>query len=98
MSRRSAPLALVASLAALIVAVACASVPLPEREGVVLYRKKCGACHRPYAPQEIRAAGWEKTFAEMRTRAKLTTEEIATIRHYLEPDLAPPPWPTSAHP
>jgi len=87
-----------AILAGAIVVAACASIPLPEREGVVLYRKKCGACHRPYAPQEIRAAGWEKTFAEMRSRAKLTTEEIATIRRYLEPDLAPPPGPASARP
>jgi mono/diheme cytochrome c family protein len=70
-------------------ALACASVPLPERQGVVLYRKKCGACHRPYAPSEIRPAEWEKTFAEMKRRAKLTDAEVAEIRAYVEPDLAP---------
>ena len=77
-----------ASLLLVFLFAACASVPLPEREGVVLYRKKCGACHRPYAPTEIRAAGWDKTFAEMKNRARLTPEEIETIRRYLEPDFA----------
>jgi len=83
------PLASAALVWVLSLLAACASVPLPDREGVVLYRKKCGACHRPYAPQEIRAAGWEKTFGEMRNRARLTPAEIDEIRRYLEPDLAP---------
>ncbi len=82
------PPALVA-LVVLLLAGACASVPLPEREGVVLYRKKCGACHRPYAPSEIKPAEWEKTVAEMKVRAKLTPEEFETIRRYVEPDLIP---------
>jgi len=62
---------------------------LPEREGIVLYRKKCGACHRPYAPSEIKPREWEKTLTEMKLRAKLTDDEIATIRRYVEPDLVP---------
>jgi hypothetical protein len=68
---------------------ACASVPLPEREGVALYRRKCGACHRPYAPQEIRVSDFEKTLAVMTARAKLSAPEAAEIRRYLEPDLLP---------
>lgn len=83
------PAFLAAGLVILAVLAACASVPLPEREGVALYRKKCGACHRPYAPQEIRVADFEKTFALMKARAKLTPEEAGTIRRYLEPDLLP---------
>ncbi len=76
---------------------ACASVPLPEREGVSLYRKKCGSCHRPYAPREIRVPDFEKTFALMKARAKLTSEEAGIIRRYLEPDLLPShPVPASA--
>ena len=62
---------------------------LPAREGVVLYRKKCGGCHRPYAPSELPAEKWAKVLPEMEVRAKLTPEEAATIRRYLEPDLAP---------
>ncbi len=73
----------------LLVAAACASVPLPEREGVVLYRKKCGACHRPYAPSEIRERRKETILAEMKVRAKLNDEEAAAIMRYLEPDLVP---------
>jgi len=78
-----------AALAGAAFAVACASVPLPERQGVVLYRKKCGACHRPYAPSEIKPGEWEKTFAEMQKRAKLTDAEVVEIREYVEPDLVP---------
>jgi hypothetical protein len=83
------PQALFAGVGTLAFLAACASVPLPEREGVVLYRKKCGACHRPYAPQEIRVSDFDKTFALMAARAKLTPEEAVVIRRYLEPDLLP---------
>jgi hypothetical protein len=83
------PQALFTGVGTLALLAACASVPLPEREGVVLYRKKCGACHRPYAPQEIRVSDFDKTFALMAARAKLTPEEAAVIRRYLEPDLLP---------
>ena len=65
------------------------SAPLPQRDGVVLYRKKCGGCHRPYAPSEIPADTWTKVLPEMLVRAKLTPDEAETIRRYLEPDLAP---------
>ena len=67
----------------------CAGAQLPQREGVVLYRKKCGGCHRPYAPSEIKAQEWEKTLADMKIRAKLTDDEVVAIRRYVEPDLAP---------
>ena len=66
-----------------------AAASLPAREGVVLYRKKCGGCHRPYAPSEFRAEEWAKVLPEMEVRAKLTPDEAETIRRYLQPDLAP---------
>ena len=66
-----------------------AAASLPKREGIVLYRKKCGGCHRPYAPSELRAEEWAKVLPEMEIRAKLTPDEAETIRRYLEPDLAP---------
>lgn len=62
---------------------ACASLPLPEREGVVLYRAKCSGCHRPYAPAERTAEVWRKTLHEMARRAKLSPEEFAAIERYL---------------
>ncbi len=83
------PRLLASGLGLIALLAACVSVPLPEREGVALYRKKCGACHRPYAPQDIRVADFEKTFALMKARAKLTADEADTIRRYLEPDLLP---------
>jgi len=79
---------LVALTAAAALAAACASVPLPEREGVRLYRAKCSGCHRPYAPVEIKPEKWEATFKEMRKRAKLNEEEARTIQRYVEVDLA----------
>lgn len=62
---------------------ACASVPLPEREGITLYRAKCSGCHRPYAPAERTPAVWRKALPEMARRAKLSHEEYAVIERYL---------------
>jgi cytochrome c5 len=75
--------ALALAVAGMLLSGGCASIPLPEREGVVLYRAKCSGCHRPYAPQEIDAAGWEKRLPEMARRAKLTPDEYETIRRYV---------------
>lgn len=91
--RRPSP-RLLAPAAALLVA--CASVPLPQREGVVLYRKKCGGCHRLYAPAEISPAKWRVRLPEMAKRAHLTPDEIEVIRGYIEPDLAPSHAPANA--
>jgi cytochrome c5 len=76
-----------AAAAATILAAACASIPLPERDGVALYRAKCSGCHRPYAPQEIKPAKWQETFREMKKKAKLNDAEAETIRRYVEIDL-----------
>jgi hypothetical protein len=73
--------------AALLLGAACASVPLPDREGVALYRAKCAGCHRPYAPSEIKAEKWDATFREMKKRAHLNDEEALVIRRYVEVDL-----------
>ena len=80
-----APLGLAA--AAGLLAAACASVPLPDREGVALYRAKCSGCHRPYAPSEIHPEKWQATFREMKKRAHLTDDEAAVIQRYVEVDL-----------
>ncbi len=93
--RRPSPLGLTLATAALLL-VACASVPLPRREGVVLYEKKCGGCHRLYAPSEISPAKWEVRLPEMARRAKLTPEETEVIRRYIEPDLVPAHAPVPA--
>lgn len=61
----------------------CVSFPLPEREGVVLYRAKCGGCHRPYSPVEVDEAGWRKRLPEMARRAHLTSDQFEQIRRYI---------------
>ena len=66
---------------------ACTSVPLPEREGVALYRRKCSACHRPYAPSERAPEKWAEVSEKMIRRAKLTPDEEARVKAYLAPDL-----------
>ena len=68
---------------------ACSSVSLPQREGVALYRSKCGACHRLYAPAQIRAERWSVTFERMWKRAHLSPAEAAAIRAYADPDIVP---------
>ncbi len=82
--------------AVLLVTAACASVPLPEREGVTLYRRKCGGCHRPYAPEERTVAQWNKRLPEMARRAKLTPEELEIVRRYLELEPMPSHEPLAA--
>ena len=100
--RRAFPFAaLVLAVGGTLVSGGCASFPLPEREGVVLYRAKCGGCHRTYAPQEIDAAGWEKRLPEMARRAKLTPDEYETIKRYLlvtEVGMLPSHGPASSAP
>ncbi len=86
MKRSGLPPVLV-PVATLAVLVACASVPLPQREGVDLYQRKCGGCHRLYAPSEIPVKDWGRRLPEMAKRARLTVEETETIRRYVEPDL-----------
>ncbi|MEO6325623.1 MAG: hypothetical protein ABIT01_12660 [Thermoanaerobaculia bacterium] len=75
--------ALVMAVVGALVSGGCASVPLPEREGIVLYRAKCSGCHRPYAPQEIAGASWDRSLPEMARRAKLTADEYDRIKRYL---------------
>jgi len=83
------PVFLLGPAAALLVA--CASVPLPQREGVDLYQRKCGGCHRLYAPSEIPVKNWDQRLGEMAKRAHLTAAETETIRRYVEPDLVRAP-------
>lgn len=85
--RRGTALLVSLTAAAALAAAGCASVPLPERDGVALYRAKCSGCHRPYAPSEIKPAAWQATFAEMRKKAKLNEDEAAVIQRYVEVDL-----------
>lgn len=81
---RALPLAgLMLAMAGTLASGGCASIPLPEREGVVLYRAKCKSCHRTYAPQEFDVAHWEKQLPVMSRRAKLTPEEYESIRKYV---------------
>ncbi|HQR46618.1 MAG TPA: hypothetical protein PK598_11475, partial [Thermoanaerobaculia bacterium] len=92
--RVRAPRPLVAGLSgglalAALLSAAASGASLPGRDGVVLYRKKCGGCHRPYAPSEIRPEKWQKVLPEMLIRAKLSPDESERIRRYLEPDIAP---------
>jgi hypothetical protein len=93
--------ALVLAVGGMLASGGCASVPLPERKGVVLYRAKCSGCHRPYAPQEIDAASWEKRLPVMARRAKLSLDDLETIKRYLlvtEIGMLPSHTPASAFP
>ncbi len=80
---------LIAFAALAYAALAISAAALPKGDGAHLYQKKCGKCHRPYAPAEIGAAAWEKQFPEMKKRARLTDEETAAIQRYIESNMRP---------
>ncbi|RMD83661.1 MAG: hypothetical protein D6815_05970 [Candidatus Dadabacteria bacterium] len=78
------------ALAALVVASAC-SRPLPEAgtPQAELYRKRCGACHRPFHPGSMTAAMWKYQVERaeksrmMTAGQKLSEEEYRQILDYL---------------
>lgn len=85
------------ALAGLVLAVGMiAAAALPDGEGAELYRAKCGKCHRPYAPAEVRPPEWERYLPRMQKRAHLTLEEAETIRRYVETNMTPPPRPPAS--
>jgi len=64
---------------------ACASAP-PATGGSSdrLYRSRCAACHRLYAPQDRTRDEWVKQVARMAPRAHLSDEERARLLEYLQ--------------
>jgi mono/diheme cytochrome c family protein len=76
-------------------ALACAGAPSAEAgpaQAERLYRSKCSACHRAYAPSSRDAAGWAEVLSKMAPRAKLSDAERARILAYLQANArdAPP--------
>ncbi len=80
--RARAVVLLAASLAA------CAGAPRSASsgadEGERLYRSKCSACHRPYAPEERTRAEWARVLPRMAPRAHLGEAEVATLLGWLQ--------------
>lgn len=73
---------------AAVAAAACAgAAPLPSAPGeegaVRLYRSRCAACHRLYAPGERDASAWPGILARMAPRAHLSTEQHEQLERYL---------------
>ena len=53
-------------------------------KGYVLYKDKCGACHRLHSPSEYTISKWEQNLIEMYPKAKVANEEEKQlIRNYL---------------
>jgi hypothetical protein len=53
-------------------------------QGYVLYKNKCGSCHRLHSPSEYTISSWEKNLTEMYPKAKVTSEEDKQlIRDYV---------------
>ncbi len=69
-----------AVLAAL--ALACAGAPAAEAGPAGaerLYRSKCSACHRAYAPSSRDAAAWAAVLEKMAPRARLSADDRARV-------------------
>ncbi|HEX9050267.1 MAG TPA: hypothetical protein VF841_07000 [Anaeromyxobacter sp.] len=67
-------------------ALACAGAPAGAGPGQAdrLYRSKCSACHRAYAPASRDAAAWAQVLPRMAPRARLSDAERARILAYLQ--------------
>lgn len=81
--RTLAAVALAAAAAA--ACAGAASLPSgPGEEGTVhLYRSRCAACHRLYAPGERSAAEWPGILERMAPRAHLSSGQRAELEKYL---------------
>lgn len=61
-----------------------ASVSLDALErGRERYVQRCGNCHVPYQPSEYTPADWPRHVDEMAERAKLGTDDRASITQFL---------------
>ena len=67
-----------------------ASLPEPESPEAQLYRKRCSACHRVYAPSILTAEMWKVIVARMEQeirrsgRPPLSADERQMILDYLQ--------------
>ncbi len=80
-------LLVVSALAAALVVACATAAPLPagpgEEGAVRLYRSRCAACHRLYAPEAHTAGEWRAAVDRMAPRAHLAPDEKATLERYL---------------
>ena len=52
-------------------------------EGRALYISACGGCHYLHYPDQYTIAEWQKIYPEMRTRVKLTDQDLEKVYQYL---------------
>ncbi|MGH7896117.1 MAG: hypothetical protein ACREQL_15705 [Candidatus Binatia bacterium] len=75
---------------ALATLVACTTLPDPESPGAQAYARRCGECHRPYAPGSLTWPMWEYQLGRMKTlfsqlrRPWLGAEEEELVAGYLQ--------------
>lgn len=67
-----------------------AALPEPESAAALLYRQRCGGCHRLYAPAVLKFEMWKVTLQRMqgemarRGTKPLTSEETTMLLDYLQ--------------
>jgi hypothetical protein len=77
-------------LIAILVSSCDAALPEPDSPAAHLYRQRCSACHRLYAPQLLTAEMWGYTVSRMeqemlrRRVPPLKADEKQTILEYLQ--------------
>jgi len=68
----------------------CASLPEPESPAAQTYARRCGECHRSYAPGSMTWPMWEYQLGRMRllftqlNRPWLSSEEEGLVTDYLK--------------
>lgn len=71
-------------------AAGCTSLPEPDSPAAQAYARRCGECHRAYAPGSMTWPMWEYQLGRMRllfgqlNRPWLATEEEALVIDYLK--------------
>lgn len=75
----------IVGLALLFLLISCSSSSKnkPTETGSVLYKEKCGGCHRIFKKEEFSKANWKIIFPKMETKSKLNELESKLILDYL---------------
>ncbi len=79
-----------ALVASAVLAVGCASLPEPESPGAQAFQRRCGECHRAYAPGSMTWPMWQYQLDRMHLlltqlhRPWLSSEEEALVTDYLK--------------
>lgn len=63
--------------------IGCSATAISDYNEEILYKEKCGGCHRLYAKEEFSIEEWKFKLPEMIKNANLNEDETKLINHYI---------------